>query len=163
MKVFAIEKWDGNEWFLVCGVVLVYLALWLIPKRLPSSTTLLLCTWAFTVSKFYDFTFGGGLFDYYDVNDSPRYCIMDLASYFFYAPFGYFFIYLYELWKIRGRWTVLYIVGWSFVGVGIEWIMDCFHVIVYKNGYLLPFSFCIYLASQSLTLLFYHWISSSKK
>ncbi|KEO83709.1 hypothetical protein [Tumebacillus flagellatus] len=132
MNVFAIEKFDENEWFLHIGLTVVYLVLWLTPKRLPSQIVLLLCVWSFTVSKFYDFTFGGGSLDYYDVNDSPRYCLMDLATYFFYAPFGYFFIALYERWEIRGLRTVFYILGWSAVAVGIEFVMDFFHVITYK-------------------------------
>ncbi|PWK14307.1 hypothetical protein [Tumebacillus permanentifrigoris] len=163
MSIFAIDKFDQNEWFVIIGAVVTYTGLLLLPKRLPTSTTLLLCIWAFTTPKFYDFTLGGGLFDYYDVNDSPRYCIMDLVSYFFFAPFGYFFIYFYEWLRARGRAVVFYILGWSLVAVGVEWLMVYFHVLTYKNGYTIAYSFVIYLFTQSMTLVFYHWLTRPPK
>jgi hypothetical protein len=163
MSIFAIEKFDANEWYLVIGTVIVYTVMYLLPKRLPASSTLLLCIWSFTVSMFYDFTIGGGLIDYYDVNDSPDYCLMDLVSYFFYAPFGYFVVYFYERLGITRRSCIWYLLAWALIAIANEWVMDTFRVIIYKNGYTIYASFIIYLFTLSATMMFYRWLTSPGK
>jgi hypothetical protein len=163
MNIFAIDRFDQNEWFIIIMLILTYLIAYLIPRRFPTSITVLLMIWAFTVSQLFDFTIGGGVFDYYDVNDSPRYCLMDLATYFLYAPFSYFFIYIYDVFQIKPRHLALYIIVCSIFAVGFETLMVVFKVITYKNDWYRFYSFDVYLFTQSLTILFYKWIRGEKQ
>ncbi|MGZ4163056.1 MAG: hypothetical protein ACXVPK_03355 [Tumebacillaceae bacterium] len=64
MRIFAIDKFDQNEWFIIVMLVIAYVIAFVLPKKLPTPITLLLFIWAFTISKLFDFTIGGGLFDY---------------------------------------------------------------------------------------------------
>lgn len=102
------------------------------------------------------------MFDFYEVNDSPHYDMFDLVSYFLYSPFSYFFIYFYELFGIKTKSVVLYVVVWCILSLGVEWISVVFKMITYKNGYSIIFSIPIYLFTLSLTLLFYRCINLGK-
>ncbi|MGZ4163057.1 MAG: hypothetical protein ACXVPK_03360 [Tumebacillaceae bacterium] len=96
------------------------------------------------------------------MNYSPRYCLMDLATYFMYAPFAYFFIYLYEKFAITLKCIALYIIVCSILSVGVEAVMVYFKVITYKNGWNRLDSFVVYLFTQALTIVFYHWIRKDR-
>jgi hypothetical protein len=152
------ETFNLNEWCITFGIIATYWIVWKLPPRLNSETTLILFLWGFSVAKFYDFTIGGGLFDYYDVNDSSHYEIFDEISYFLYAPFSYFFIYLFEVLHIKGKMIGLYILGWSLFSLLMEWISVSVPIITYQKGYTIGVSFVIYWFTQSITLLFYRWI-----
>lgn len=157
------ETFNDNEWFILVGIICLYGVVFLLPRRLDPKITLILFVWGFTVSKFFDFTIGGGLFDYYEVNDSAHYEIFDEMSYFVYAPFSYFFIYFFDALRIKGKFIGMYILSWSIIAVGSEWLTVIFHMITYKKGYTMMMSFPIYLFTQSMTLIFYRWITRGRQ
>ncbi|MFD0695149.1 hypothetical protein ACFQZT_13655 [Paenibacillus sp. GCM10027628] len=158
MDITPYGKFDQNEWFIIIVILASYLAAWLLPPKLNKECTFLLFLWGFVVSTFWDFTIGGGLFDYYDVNDSPHYEFFDLLSYFMYSPFSYFFMYFYEAFEINAKKAIPYIIAWSFLAIGAEWLALTFKMLTYKNGYTMLISFLIYLCTQRATILLYQLI-----
>ncbi len=103
MNLSPYEHFDRNEWFITIGIICTYTFSYFLPSKLKAEVTFLLFLWGFSVAKFWDFTLGGGVFDFYDVNDSPHYDVFDFVSYFLYAPFSYFFIYFYEVFGIKAK------------------------------------------------------------
>jgi hypothetical protein len=151
-------RFDSNEWFVIGLTVLAYAAVWLLPKRVPDSWMILALVWGFTSSTVFDFTIGGGLMDYYVVNDSDRYEITDLFTLLMFAPFGYFFIYFYERLRISRKTMLLYIAAWTVVGVGFQWIAEQMGMTRYQNGYQLTYNIAVFLVIQSITGLFYAYL-----
>lgn len=152
------ERFDSNEWFVMTMLVLSYGAMWLMQSRLPRSVALAAWAWGFASSTLVDFSIGGGLYDYYRINDTNRYELTDLLVYFMFAPFGYFFIYFYEVLKITRRTVVLYILGWTAVGVGIQWVAEQMRTTQYQQGYRMEFNVVVFLAVQTITALVYMYV-----
>jgi hypothetical protein len=152
---------DRNEWFVLLVLAAAYAALWLLPKRLPRSVTITALVWGFAGSTLFDFTIGGGLMDFYMVNDSNHYELTDLLVYFMFAPFGYIFIYFYERLGIRGRKFILYVVGWSLIGAAFQAVAASMGMTHYQHGYRPEYNFAVFLVMQSLTGLYYEYLKRS--
>jgi len=156
---FVEKAFNLNDWFVLGSIAIAYLIITLLPKRFTKAQTVLIYIFCPTTAAMLDNSIGGHIFDFYDIMDGPAYTVMDFVVYFLYAPFGYFFLYFYERLHIHGLKTVVYILIWTFVAVGFEslcWICGVFH---YKHGYGIEYSFCVYLGSQTATVLFYHFIA----
>ncbi|MCL7748617.1 hypothetical protein [Halalkalibacter alkaliphilus] len=154
------EQLGINELSILMMLIVVFTVFGLLPKRLPRYITLLSLLWGLASGMFFDFTIGGGLFDFYQVNDSPRYELFDLLYYILFAPFSYFFIYFYEKLEINKKIFVWYIIGWSIVGVGVNWLYTQLEIIHFHSGYILPYSFVVFLVVQTITGLYYELIKS---
>ncbi|MFC0211438.1 hypothetical protein ACFFK0_03065 [Paenibacillus chartarius] len=152
------ERFDLNEGFVIIMLLLSYGAIAVLPKRLPASLLVLGLVWGFASSTLFDFTIGGGLMDFYVVNDSNQYELTDLLVYFMFAPFGYFFIYFYEVLHIRRKTLVWYILGWTAVGVGVQWIAEWMRMTTYQHGYRLEYNIAVFLLIQTITGLFYMYL-----
>jgi hypothetical protein len=157
------EHFDKNEWFVLTMLVISYGAVILLPKRLPRSVMIVGLVWGFASSTLLDFTIGGGLMDFYKVNDSNRYELTDLLTYFMFAPFGYFFAYFYDLFKIGRRRLVWYVLGWAFVGLGVEWLAAWMNMTHYQHGYRVEYNFVVFLFIQSVTGLFYEYVRRNNR
>jgi hypothetical protein len=155
------EHFDKNEIYILVLLVIAYTAFFLFPKRLPRNITLLFLVWGFASSTLFDFTIGGGLLDYYKVNDSNHYELTDLLSYFLFAAFGYFFVYFYERFNINKKRFIFYIIGWTIVGLFMERISSWMGVTHYQHGYKLPYSVAVFLVVQTTTGLFYELIKKN--
>ncbi|HEY0828682.1 MAG TPA: hypothetical protein VGE40_11340 [Bacilli bacterium] len=152
------EKFDLNEWFVLASLIVSYAAVIWLPKRVPTSLLILGLVWGFTSSTLFDFTIGGGLMDFYRVNDSNHYELTDLFTYFLFAPFSYFFIYFYEALKITKKTLMYYIIGWTVVGVGFQWIAELMEMTHYQKGYKPEYNIAVFLIIQTITGLFYIYI-----
>ncbi|WP_261300548.1 hypothetical protein [Paenibacillus andongensis] len=159
---FVENKFDFNDYFLLSNIAIVYGIVYFMPKRFSNSTSLPLFIYGSTLACMLDNSIGGGIFDLYDIMDGPEYSVMDFVVYFLYAPFGYFFIYFYELFHLKGMKTVVYIVLFSLLSVAFEWLYLLAGVFHYKDSYLIYYSYCIYLFSESSLLLFYRFISKTE-
>lgn len=146
---------DSNEWFLTISFCVAALIAIMLPRRFPTIITVTLLCLGFGVASFFDFYLGVPPLDLYDVNDTPDYELFELLVYALTSPFTYIYIYLFDLWKIRGIWISLYVLGWSALGVAFEGLAAFMHVFHYK-GWTLGYSFVFYLASQPLILLLYY-------
>jgi hypothetical protein len=156
---FVERAFDFNDWFLLSCIVFAYGLIYFMPKRWPPSVTALLFMFSSTVACIMDNSIGGHIFDLYDIMDGPAITVMDFVVYFLYAPFGYFFIYFYDWFGVKHMKTVGYITVFSILSVLFEWVCYRAGVFHYKDSYEISYSFCIYLFTQTCTLLFYHFIA----
>jgi hypothetical protein len=158
--VILWEHFDRNEWFVLAMLIISYAIVILLPKRVPTSVMILGLIWGFASSTLFDFTIGGGLMDFYRVNDSNRYEITDLLTYFMFAPFGYLFVYFYEVLKIGKKTLMFYIIGWTLLGVGVQWVAEWMNMTYYQKGYKLEYNIAVFLVIQTITGLFYAYLKA---
>jgi hypothetical protein len=149
------ENFDKNEVYILVMLAIAYAAFFLFPKRLSSQVTILFLVWGFTSSTLFDFTIGGGLLDFYKVNDSNHYELSDLLTYVLFAPFSYFFVYFYERFKIGRKAFIFYILGWCIVGLVMERVSGFMGVTHYQHGYNIKYSLVVFLVVQTTTALYY--------
>jgi hypothetical protein len=152
------EQFDKNEVYILIMLVITYAAFFMFPKRLPRNITLLFLVWGFVSSTLFDFTIGGGLLDFYKVNDSNKYELFDLLTYFLFATFGYFFVYFYERFGINKKRFIFYVLGWTIVGLVMETVSIWMGVTHYQHGYKLSYSLAVFLVVQTTTGLYYELI-----
>lgn len=152
------ESFSFNELYLLIMAIFAYTAVFVFPKQLPRSLTILFLIWGFASSTLFDFSIGGGLFDFYKVNDSDKYELFDLIAYFLFAPFSYFFIYFYKLLKINRTYFIPYIIGWTILGLLMEKVSSAVGVTHYQEGYKIYFSVVVFLTIQTTTALYYELI-----
>lgn len=157
------EHFDKNEIYVLVLLVIAYVAFFLFPKVFPKQITLFFLVWGFTSSTLFDFTIGGGLLDFYRVNDSDHYELTDLLTYFLFAPFSYFFVYFYERFHINKKRFIFYVLGWCLLGVLMEKVSTWMAVTHYQNGYKYPYSLAVFLVIQTTTALYYELIKSRRK
>ncbi|MBS4218410.1 hypothetical protein KHA96_08815 [Bacillus sp. FJAT-49711] len=146
-----------NEWFVIITTLIFYLLVFLLPKRLPLSVMIVIMLLGSVIARLYDHLLSPPYLNLYHVMNSGKYELFDIIVYALYAPFSYFFIYLYDKFNIHGYWTLVYIVGFSLAGTLFEGMAVYFHVFNYIN-WKLQYSFSVYLFVQSLTLFIYHLI-----
>ncbi|WEG14707.1 hypothetical protein PU629_10310 [Pullulanibacillus sp. KACC 23026] len=154
------EQFDKNEIYILVLLIVAYGAFFLFPKKLPRDVTLLFLLWGFASSTFYDFTIGGGLLDFYKVNDSNRYELFDLLTYFSFSTFSYFYVYFYELFKIKKFKFIAYVIGWAIVGLLMERLSIWMGVIHLQHGYNQYDSSMVFLITLTTTGLFYRYIKN---
>ncbi|WP_246943084.1 hypothetical protein [Bacillus pinisoli] len=152
------ETYDKNEVYIIVMLLVAYVALIGFPKKLSPQITIFFLVWGFASSTLFDFTIGGGLFDFYKVNDSNNYELTDLLTYFLFATFSYFFIYFYEVLRIHKKSFIPYILGWTTVGLLMEKVSSIMGVTHYQNGYQIYFSVIVFLVIQTTTALYYEFI-----
>lgn len=156
------ESFNKNEIYIVVALVFAFGTFMFLPRNLCRRTTILFLTWGFTISLLFDFTIGGGLIDFYKVNDSNKYELFDLLTYFIFAFFSYFFVYFYQKFKINKTCFIPYIIVWTLVGLIMEKISTLVEVIEYQNGYSIKFSVIVFLIVQTTTVLYYELVKRSK-
>ncbi|MFD0693151.1 hypothetical protein ACFQZT_03515 [Paenibacillus sp. GCM10027628] len=158
--------YEGNfglkDYFLLSSIAIIYGIVYIMPKRFSISTSLLLFIYSSNAASMLDNSIGGGPIDLYDIMGGPAYSVMDFVVYFLYAPFGYFFIYFYDKFHFKGMKTAGYIVLCSLIALAFEWICIQVGIFQYKDSYLIYYSFCIYLFSQTSIILFYRYISKTE-
>lgn len=157
------ETFDKNEIYILVMLLVAYAAFFIFPKRLPTHITILFLVWGFTSSTLFDFTIGGGLLDFYKVNDSDKYELFDLMTYFLFAPFSYFFVYFYHRFKINRNTFIFYVLGWSTAGLLMEQVSRLMGVAHYQNGYGFKYSIVVFLVIQTTTALYYELIRKRSK
>jgi hypothetical protein len=163
-EVIYDSQFNANEWFVIAMIVFGLLMILVLPKKFTPVQTMFNLLIGIVFGLIFDHTIGIPPFDFYDVGDDSKYHIFDIFSYAMYAPFGYLFIYLYKWLGLKGFYIIPYIVVWSFLSIGIEWLSLLVGVFHYKHGYKLIFSIPIYLYLQSIHyLLFQKLLDKQKK
>lgn len=149
------QQFSANEWFILSAFVIGALLVILVPRRfdLKTSGVFLMCGVFF--GFFFDHTLSVFPVSFYRINDTSEFETMDFISHVVYAPVSYFFFYLYDLFQIKIRNSLMYVLAWSFLSCGFERISEAVGVFHYENGYKILYSFEIYLIVQSLWLLLY--------
>ncbi|SFL56687.1 hypothetical protein [Salibacterium qingdaonense] len=151
---------DTNEICLLIMLLLAYGALFLLPKKFTRDITLLFSVWGVSFGFLFDFTIGGGIINFYIINDSPDYELFDILYYLLFAPSSYIFIYFYEVFRSYKNVFLWYIAIFSLVGVGVQTAFTWLEIINFKNGYQPLFSFAVFLTIQSITILYFEFIYS---
>jgi hypothetical protein len=154
------QQFDSNEWFVILSIVVSFSLLFLLPRRFPLSISILILSFSIFIARSVDEILAGPKVNFYDVIDSGKYELFDVISYAMYAPSAYFFIYFFDKFKFKGFYLFFYIVSFSLIGWGFEWVCEKFGVFTYIQ-WQLKYSLAVYLVVQPLTLLFYQLISQS--
>ncbi|MET1248354.1 hypothetical protein ABWW58_06155 [Sporolactobacillus sp. STCC-11] len=148
------EHFDKNEIYLIILLVAFFAAVLFFPKKLKPHIAVFGLLWGIMVGTIFDFTLGGGLMDFYKVNDSNHYELFDVLYYLLFAPFGYFFIYFYEVFQIRKYAFLIYILAWSVFGVLMQWGFIAMGIISLQRGYQISYSLIVFLVTQTVTGLY---------
>ncbi len=156
------SAFNANEWYvlaMIAGGAILYAAA---PKRFTPMQTLYAMLFGVVAGLMFDHTIAVPPFDLYDVGDRSDNTWFDILSYAMYAPFGYFFLYLLERWRIRGAYIMLYIVVWVGISLIVEYVGVLVGLFHYKHGYKLAYSIPIYLFLQSLLILLFRTIFAAR-
>lgn len=152
------NHFDANEWFIVIGLIVgFFLVLW-VPQRFDKKTAGVFLMCGVFFGFFFDHTLSVFPISFYVINDSSKFEVMDFLSHVMYAPVSYFFFYLYDLFNIKTRNSLLYVLVWAFLSCGIERLAVAVGVFHYQHGYGIFLSFEIYLVVLSFWVFFYRVI-----
>lgn len=157
---FLWQTFDKNEITILILLTLAYTLFFILPFKFKREITWLLMLLGFTIGVFFDFTIGGGLIDFFTLNDTNHYELFDLCYYLIFAPFSYFFIYFYDMFNIHKKTFIFYILLWVIVGVSMQWVFTKLGIVEFQNGYRISFSFAVFLTTQTFTALYYELIRS---
>lgn len=153
MIFYPLEKFDGNEWFIIISLVLVFTIVLLLPKRFPALVVVFTMLFNVFLGQTVDYILAVPPYDLYDINDSKKYELFDCLLYFvLYPPTAYLVIYLYAKWKLNGVYLIAYILICAGITTGLEWLADLFHVFKY-NQWKIIYSFPVYIAVFGLNIL----------
>ncbi|HEY0827606.1 MAG TPA: CBO0543 family protein, partial [Bacilli bacterium] len=156
MILYPPERFDLNEWFILLTATTVILIVLLLPKRFPPALTAFILLFNVFLGQTVDFLIGVPPYDLYDVNDSPKYEITDFVLYFSsYPSVAYTMLHFYDKWEVKGSRVILYIGGWSFLTMGLEWAAELAHVFKYKE-WRLWYSLLVYIGIYILNILALH-------
>ncbi|WP_257984402.1 hypothetical protein [Neobacillus cucumis] len=156
-----IGNFSLNEISLIIFNVIAYSIMFFLPKKLSREVTCISVLLGLTTGMMFDFTLGGGFLDFYRENDTNHYELFDLVYYSLFAPFGYFFMYFYNVLRINKITFIFYITAWSIIGITFQWISTLLHILTYQNNYQLSYSYPIFLLIQTLTGIYYVFITSN--
>ncbi|MGD6849959.1 hypothetical protein [Rossellomorea aquimaris] len=155
------RSFDLNEWFIIISLFALLLLIWITPKIFSFLEGLSYYIYGISIGMFYDHTISIPPWDFYDVNDSSAYQAIDFISYIMYGPYSYFFIYIYKKLKIRGIMNLAYLLIWTAFSILVEWFTVRIGIFHFDKGYAMYWSIPIYMAVQSIQLLFHHKINKS--
>jgi hypothetical protein len=158
MTVVYEESFDANEWFVIIILIVFHLLMWGTPRLFSLLEKTVHYLYGISVATFFDHTISVKPWDFYDVNDSSAYQIMDFLSYMMFGPFSYFFIYLYVKLNIKGFSHIKYVLSWTTLALSMEWIGVLLGLFHYDKGYKIYWSIPIYLLTLSVQLILYHCI-----
>ncbi|ULT54678.1 hypothetical protein L1999_16125 [Neobacillus drentensis] len=152
------EDFDKNEISLLIILVVAYTAYFLLNRRVNRQVRILGLLWGITIGILFDFTIGGGLLDFYRINDSNHYEVSDIFYYLDFGPFGFFFVYFYERLHIHKKTFIYFTVGGALVGVGTQWLFTWLDIITLQKGYHLVYSFPVFLVVLTATGVFFEQV-----
>ncbi|OZQ91437.1 hypothetical protein [Paenibacillus sp. VTT E-133291] len=151
------DKFDQNEWFIILNSVLGYSWLLFVPKRYPHVISVLVILFTVTVAIMMDHTIATPPLDLYDINDLKKYELFDVITYFMYTPYALLSVYLYDKFNPTGLYFTAYVMMWSLLSVGFEWLAVILNVFKF-NGWTMLYSFSFYLFATTLHLKFFQFI-----
>ncbi|MGP4041254.1 hypothetical protein ACTWP4_15340 [Gracilibacillus sp. D59] len=163
MTVVYEEAFDWNEWFVIITLLSLSILILMIPKIFSIIEALAYYLFGIMIVHFFDHTASVRPWDLYDVNDNSKYQLMDFTYYVMNGPFSYIFIYLYSKLRIKGHYTILYILIWSSFSLLVEWFGVKIGLFHYDKGYNMYWSFPIYMLIQLILIIYYHIIQKTKK
>lgn len=152
MQIIYDERFNKNEWFIIVFLITGMMLFWKIKGSFSVKETLVYFLFNIFIGMATDHSISIIPFDFYDVNDSSAYQLMDFLTYVMYGPYGYLIYYFYDYYKIKLSYTPAYILLWSIIAISIEAFSHYIGIFHYKNGYKIYYSFPIYLLTFSLCI-----------
>ncbi|MFC5449740.1 hypothetical protein [Paenibacillus aestuarii] len=149
------NHFNANEWFVIGIIVLGLVPIWLFPRPFSPSQITFNMLIGITFALIFDHTIAVPPFDLYDTGNQSKFELFDLFSYIMYGPYGYWFIYWYERARMYEFMTIVYILVWAGMAIGLEWMGVKTGEFHYKHGYQLMYSCPIYLLLMSIHLKMY--------
>lgn len=162
MNIYYDNQWNANEWFVTGALILGFTLLAVLSRRFPVKWSIVFTLYGIFSGLLLDHSISVEPVDYYDVNENSSYEFIDFLTYVMYGPFSYIFANLHDRWHIKPSRDPLYVLGWALLSVGMEWIAVKAGVFHYKNGYVIYYSFPIYLLMISLYLLFLYKVNGMR-
>ncbi|KPV42535.1 hypothetical protein AN477_16980 [Alicyclobacillus ferrooxydans] len=150
------NQFNANEWFVIVALFLGLFVTFKLPSRFSRKLSALYFLCGISFGAFFDLTLGTIPRSFYDIGDSSTYQFVDFLSLLMYGPFSYLFFYLYDFLKLNLKLSPLYILSWTLLSLGTEWLGVQLGVFHYHYGYGLQISFVIYLIVHSLWVLFFY-------
>ena len=150
------NRFNANEWYIIAALCIGILCVWLFPKRFSRQTAFVFFMCGVYSGFFFDHSLSVEPVSFYDVNDVSKFQIMDFISYWMYGPYSYFFFYVYDKLQLKPSRIPIYILVWSLLSVGNEWLAVKCGVFHYRHGFQLAYSFAIYLFVQSCWIALYY-------
>ncbi|KAB7671251.1 hypothetical protein [Bacillus sp. B1-b2] len=157
------ENFDLNEVVVFSLSLCSYVLIFLLPKKFSKRVTMLSVFFGLATGMLFDFTIGGGLLNYYVLNDSDVYELTDMIYYSIFGPFSFLFFYFYEVLHINKKSILPYIISWVVIGILFQWIFNKIGVVTIQNGYKLLYSFAIFLVVQSVSAIYYEVLRKKEK
>lgn len=154
------HHFNANEWFIVISLFVGALVVFLLPRRFSEKNTCVFLMCGVFFGFIFDHTLSVLPVSYYVINDRSSFELMDFLSHVMYAPYSYLFFYLFDYFSIIPRYSLLYILVWSLLSVGIERLCEFIGIFHYQYGYNTYYSFVIYLLVLSIWVLFYRVIKT---
>jgi hypothetical protein len=159
-------KWDENEIFIIIlSVLLSIIAIKMLPKRLPYTTSILIFLFNISMGIAVDHVLAGPPLDLYDVLDTRKFELFDLILYFFvYGPYLYIVMFCYDKWfsKKSKRMKFIFLFFIALLNVGLEFIAAKLDVFLYK-GWNLFYSFLVYFLAYFLNICLFHLLKKHSK
>jgi hypothetical protein len=155
LEIIYDNRFDLNEWAIIIMLVIGTGLIWICRKRFPVKELIVYWLFCFFMGMVFDTIISIEPFDFYDINDNSMFELMDFLTYLGYGVYGFFFVYLYDLLKIKAVHAPAYILLWALLSVFTEYIASLIGVFHYKNGYNTFYSLPTYLFVLSLQLLVY--------
>jgi hypothetical protein len=161
--IYPPRHFDLNEWIVIGFFLLTSLLAWRLERRFPLSLSLVMMVFASTTARVFDHILAVPVMaDLYDIQDLNKVEWADLMTYLMYAPTGYIFVNLYDRWNLRGYKTPIYVLLWSLIATGIEWLFYKGHVFTYKE-WSIAYSFVVYLFVSPVTLWLFEFLRARYK
>jgi hypothetical protein len=158
------KKFDSNELFIFASLLLVLTVFVFLPKRFSLSQVVYILTFTFFLGVVLDQILAVPPYDFYNIMDSPKMDIMDLLIYMLLYPItAYIFFYIADLIENKMRAAiVIFIIGWSSLVLGLEWLASQHGVYKY-NEWSLTLSTFSYLIIFSLNTLVLYYIKTVRR
>lgn len=128
----------------------------MLPKRFPILISVIFLLYGTTVGFYLDHTLSLRPLDFYDVNDNSTYELFDFLTYIMYGPFSYYISYFFDKFKLKKQHLLFYIVLWSFIALGFEWVGVQLEVYQYEKGWKIEYSYPSYLVIVSVLMYLYY-------
>lgn len=160
MPIIYDHNFNYNELFVLLVLIMGFIIVWKLPKRFSSHEFLVYLLYSVFLGILMDHTISIEPFDFYDVNDSSAYQLMDFLTYVMYGPYGYLFIYLFDYFRIPFKYTTLYAFFWTLTATAFEYAANQLGVFHYKNGYQIWYSIILYLIIYTAAIGLYRILNS---
>jgi hypothetical protein len=154
MYIDIPNKFDKNEVFIFVSLLIVLTVSVFLPKRFSLTQVVYILVFNFYLGVIVDQILAVPPYDFYDIMDKPKMDIMDLIIYTLIYPLSaYIFYYFADKLRKKNRAAIfIFILGYSAISLGLEWIASKLGVYKY-NDWSFMFSGLAYLLIFSINTL----------